>query len=85
MGVRLFSPCVQLFEHSLRRNDAKKVVVVPMDHCLSGSCVRATGNRGLIRRKSWWEHIKVLAADSMEGRDTGSPGLKRAEEYVVGH
>jgi Zn-dependent M28 family amino/carboxypeptidase len=34
--------------------------------------------------KSWWEHIKVLAADNMEGRDTGSPGLKRAEAYVVG-
>jgi Zn-dependent M28 family amino/carboxypeptidase len=33
--------------------------------------------------KSWWEHIKVLAADNMEGRDTGSPGLKRAEAYVV--
>jgi len=34
--------------------------------------------------KSWWEHIKVLAADNMEGRDTGSPGLKNAEAYVVG-
>ncbi len=34
--------------------------------------------------KSWWDHIKVLAADNMEGRDTGSPGLKRAEAYVVG-
>lgn len=34
--------------------------------------------------KSWWEHIKVLAADNMEGRDTGSPGLKKAEAYVVG-
>jgi len=34
--------------------------------------------------KSWWEHIKVLAADNMEGRDTGSSGLKRAEAYVVG-
>ena len=33
---------------------------------------------------SWWEHIKVLAADNMEGRDTGSPGLKKAEAYVVG-
>ena len=30
--------------------------------------------------KTWWEHIKVLAADNMEGRDTGSPGLKKAEE-----
>jgi Zn-dependent M28 family amino/carboxypeptidase len=34
--------------------------------------------------KSWWDHIKVLAADNMEGRDTGSAGLKRAEGYVVG-
>ncbi len=32
----------------------------------------------------WWDHIKVLAADNMEGRDTGSPGLKKAEAYVVG-
>ena len=26
----------------------------------------------------------MLAADNMEGRDTGSPGLKRAEAYAVG-
>ena len=33
--------------------------------------------------KSWWEHVKVLADDKMEGRETGSPGLERAEAYVV--
>ena len=33
--------------------------------------------------KSWWDHIKILAADDMEGRDTGSPGLKKAEAYVA--
>ena len=33
--------------------------------------------------KSWWEHVKVLADDNMEGRETGSAGLKRAEAYVV--
>jgi hypothetical protein len=33
--------------------------------------------------KSWWDHIKVLADDNMEGRETGSPGLKKAEAYVV--
>ncbi len=33
--------------------------------------------------KAWWEHVKVLAADNMEGRDTGSPALRRAEAYVV--
>jgi hypothetical protein len=33
--------------------------------------------------KTWWGHIKVLADDNMEGRETGSPGLNRAEAYVV--
>jgi Zn-dependent M28 family amino/carboxypeptidase len=33
--------------------------------------------------KSWWDHVKVLAADNMEGRETGSPGLRKAEAYVV--
>jgi Zn-dependent M28 family amino/carboxypeptidase len=42
------------------------------------------GNAPSFDGKSWWEHIKVLAADNMEGRDTGSPGLKKAEAYVVG-
>src|SRR5579862_4372800 len=33
--------------------------------------------------KTWWEYIKVLADDNMEGRDTGSDGLRRAEAYIV--
>ncbi len=33
--------------------------------------------------KSWWEDVKVLADDKLEGRETGSPGLHHAEEYVV--
>jgi Zn-dependent M28 family amino/carboxypeptidase len=33
--------------------------------------------------KRWWEHVKVLAADNMEGRETGSPGMQRAADYVV--
>src|SRR5712692_6507 len=31
----------------------------------------------------WWAHVTVLADDSMEGRNTGSPGHKRAAEYVA--
>jgi hypothetical protein len=34
--------------------------------------------------QSWWNYVKVLADDNMEGRDTGSEGLKRAEAYIVG-
>jgi Zn-dependent M28 family amino/carboxypeptidase len=33
--------------------------------------------------KTWWDHIKVVADDRMEGRDTGSKGLHEAEAYVV--
>ncbi len=32
---------------------------------------------------SWWNHVKFLADDSLEGRDTGSEGLLKAESYSV--
>ena len=32
---------------------------------------------------TWWNHVKVLADDSLEGRDTGSEGLMKAESYSV--
>jgi Zn-dependent M28 family amino/carboxypeptidase len=33
--------------------------------------------------KTWWNFVKVLADDNMEGRETGSAGLRRAEAYIV--
>jgi Zn-dependent M28 family amino/carboxypeptidase len=33
--------------------------------------------------QSWWAHVKFLADDSLEGRETGSEGLRKAESYVV--
>ena len=33
--------------------------------------------------KTWWDYVKVLANDNMEGRETGSAGLRRAEGYIV--
>ncbi|HLZ91565.1 MAG TPA: hypothetical protein VKQ28_07600, partial [Candidatus Acidoferrum sp.] len=33
--------------------------------------------------QSWWNHVKFLADDSLEGRETGSEGLRKAESYVV--
>ncbi len=32
---------------------------------------------------TWWNYVKILAADNMEGRETGSPGLRKAQEFVV--
>src|SRR5712671_2816186 len=33
--------------------------------------------------QSWWTHLKFLADDTLEGRETGSEGLRKAESYVV--
>jgi Zn-dependent M28 family amino/carboxypeptidase len=33
--------------------------------------------------QSWWGHVKVLADDNLEGRETGSEGLRQAERYIV--
>jgi Zn-dependent M28 family amino/carboxypeptidase len=32
---------------------------------------------------SWWDHVKFLADDKLEGRETGSAGLRQAEAYLV--
>ena len=33
--------------------------------------------------QTWWDSVKVLADDKMEGRDTGSQGERAAEAYAV--
>jgi Zn-dependent M28 family amino/carboxypeptidase len=49
--------------------------------CLGSTAQTTTNFDG----KSWWDHVKYLADDKLEGRDTGSRGLKKAEAYVVDH
>jgi Zn-dependent M28 family amino/carboxypeptidase len=34
---------------------------------------------------AWWDNVKFLADDKLEGRETGSEGLRQAEAYVVDH
>ena len=33
--------------------------------------------------EQWWSHVRALAGERMEGRETGSPGMVRAAEYVT--
>src|ERR1039458_4033832 len=33
--------------------------------------------------QAWWNHVKVLADDKLEGRDTGSRGEREAQKYAV--
>src|SRR5712671_4613330 len=42
-----------------------------------------TPEKLLFDGKSWWNHVKIVADDNMEGRETGSPGLRKAEAYAV--
>jgi hypothetical protein len=35
------------------------------------------------RGRSWWSHVRALADDAMEGRETGTPGYQRAADYVI--
>src|SRR5947209_19744696 len=32
----------------------------------------------------WWAHIQYLADDSLQGREVGSEGYRKAVEYVAG-
>src|SRR5947207_11379290 len=43
----------------------------------------ATTTRGDEPAARWWSHVQALANDGMEGRNTGSPGHKRAADYVA--
>jgi len=50
---------------------------------LAAAAVAQKPAKLLFDGKTWWDHVKVVADDSMEGRETGSLGLRKAEAYVV--
>jgi Zn-dependent M28 family amino/carboxypeptidase len=49
----------------------------------AGLAPAQTPSKLLFDGKTWWDHVKVIADDSMEGRETGSTGLRKAEAYAV--
>ena len=55
---------------------AAAAVAVAIGTTIGGAAADSSGSR-------WWAHILFLADDSLEGRETGSPGHKRAAEYVA--
>jgi len=48
-----------------------------------GGAITAPAKEASFNGTTWWNYVKVLASDDMEGRETGSPGLHKAQEYVV--
>ena len=73
-----FSRCGSLCRAIFWRNDAEKVL---LSLWIAVFLVPAFAQQEAIHHSTesrWWEHIKVLAADNMEGRDTGSRGTEKS-------
>jgi Zn-dependent M28 family amino/carboxypeptidase len=51
--------------------------------CLPLAAPAHPAEPGRFDGQSWWTHVKGLADDRLQGRETGSPGLREAEAYVV--
>jgi Zn-dependent M28 family amino/carboxypeptidase len=54
----------------------RRIVTIAAVVMLAGTSLQADAKR-------WWSFVEALANDGMEGRDTGSPGHKRAAEFVA--
>ncbi|HUS07108.1 MAG TPA: M28 family metallopeptidase [Bryobacteraceae bacterium] len=52
--------------------------------CLLAGAVLAASVDYQPAGRRWWSHIQFLADDKLEGRNTGSPGHKKAVQYVAG-
>jgi len=61
----------------------KSLVLLALGFCIAAASFARQVAKNDFDGKTWWDYVKVLADDNMEGRETGSPGLKRAEAYVV--
>ena len=71
-----FTPWSRLFE--VQGKTLKIIAALSVDH---GSGVM--GYQIHFDGQTWWNHIKVLADDKLEGRDTGSRGEREAQKYAV--
>ncbi|HXP68467.1 MAG TPA: M28 family metallopeptidase [Candidatus Dormibacteraeota bacterium] len=73
-----------VFKHEWRNHSVKKsLVLLTLGFCISLAAFAQQAAKNDFDGKTWWDYVKVLADDNMEGRETGSAGLKRAEAYVV--
>jgi Zn-dependent M28 family amino/carboxypeptidase len=80
--------CSKLFSGQLQAVVSSTLAEVTMKRVTAPSLLLLVAISSMAQQprfdgKSWWHHVEVLAADDMEGRATGSPGLQRAEAYVV--
>ena len=78
-------PCYSLASHfingvNLMRNTLSLFLFLAF---AAISLAQQTGPASHFDGYSWWSQVKFLADDSLEGRDTGSEGLRKAQAYAV--
>ncbi len=66
-----------------RGNPVKKLLLFGLSLSLSGFVFAQQNSSSHFDGNTWWSHVKFLADDSLEGRDTGSEGLKKAQAYAI--
>ena len=78
-------PCYSRWvpNRSLESTLVKKFLFVASFLALACALPAQESNPSHFDGNSWWSHVKFLADDSLEGRDTGSEGLRKAQAYAV--
>jgi Zn-dependent M28 family amino/carboxypeptidase len=62
----------------------RNILILAAVCCLSpAGFAQTSGGASHFDGNTWWAHVKFLADDSLEGRDTGSEGLRKAQAYAV--
>jgi Zn-dependent M28 family amino/carboxypeptidase len=65
------------------KNPLRIIGTVGLFVALGAAAAAQQGGVSHFDGNSWWSHVKYLADDSLEGRDTGSEGLRKAQAYAV--
>ncbi len=61
----------------------RRLTVVVVLAVIGGGAALSARAGGEPDGQRWWSHVLVLADDRLEGRGTGSPGHRKAAEYVA--
>jgi Zn-dependent M28 family amino/carboxypeptidase len=78
LGASKFAPGVKPVKASL-----KTIVAIGLFMAFAAAAGAQQAAVSHFDGTTWWSHVKYLADDSLEGRDTGSEGLRKAQTYAV--
>lgn len=61
----------------------RKAILLSLTYLLAAAFLCAQDAQSHFDGKTWWDYVKALANDNMQGRETGSSGLRKSEAFVV--